>query len=183
MKGSAILLMATLIVTACTRIEPNPVREYLALDRLEPNIRSPKRTQAFINLYNQLKEVSVDEQISRTYAEKIFFSDTVVTIHDRQSLLRYLKQTQDNVDSIKFEALDVVENGKDSYVRWLMQTRFKIMGKSLDIESIGMSHLRFNEDDKIILHQDYWDSMQGFYQHIPIIGGLLRWIKSDLGNY
>jgi hypothetical protein len=94
-----------------------------------------------------------------------------------------LKQTQDNVDSIKFEALDVVENGKDSYVRWLMQTRFKIMGQSLDIESMGMSHLRFNEDDKIILHQDYWDSMQGFYQHIPILGGLLRWIKNDLGNY
>ena len=183
MKRSAMLLMATLIVTACTHVEPNPVQEYLGLARLEPDIQSHKRTQAFINLYNQLKEVSVDEQISRTYAEKIFFSDTVVTIHDRQSLLRYLKQTQDNVDSIKFEALDVVENGKDSYVRWLMQTRFKIMGQSLDIESIGMSHLRFNEDDKIILHQDYWDSMQGFYQHIPIIGGLLRWIKSDLGNY
>jgi hypothetical protein len=182
-KGSAILLIPTLIMTACTHIEPNPVQEYLALAWLEPDIQTYKRTQAFINLYNQLKEVSVDEQISRTYAEKFFFSDTVVTIHNRQSLLRYLKQTQHNVDSIKFKALDVVENGKDSYVRWLMQTRFKIMGQSLDIESIGMSHLRFNEDDKIILHQDYWDSMQGFYQHIPIIGGLLRWIKSDLGNY
>lgn len=183
MKGSAILLMATLMVTACTHVEPNPVQEYLDLVRLEPGIKSHKRIQAFINLYNQLKEVSVDEQIPRVYAEKIFFSDTVVTIHDRQNLLRYLKQTQHNVDSIKFEALDVVENGKDSYVRWLMQTRFKVLGQSLDIESIGMSHLRFNEDDKIILHQDYWDSMQGFYQHIPIIGGLLRWIKSDLGKY
>jgi hypothetical protein len=71
-KRSAMLLLATLIVTACTHVEPNPVQEYLALGRLEPHIKSHKRTQAFINLYNQLKEVSVDEQISRTYAEKFF---------------------------------------------------------------------------------------------------------------
>jgi hypothetical protein len=46
-----------------------------------------------------------------------------------------------------------------------------------------MSHLRFNNEGKIILHQDYWDSMQGFYQHIPIIGGVLQWIKSGLEEY
>ena len=56
------------------------------------------------------------------------------------------------------------------------------MGQDIDIQSIGISHLRFNADNKIIVHQDYWDSMQGFYQHLPIIGGVLRWIKNGLYN-
>jgi hypothetical protein len=57
------------------------------------------------------------------------------------------------------------------------------MGQAIDIQSIGISHLRFNANNKIILHQDYWDSMQGFYQHLPIIGGVLRWIKNGLSTY
>jgi len=49
MKRSAMLLTATLIVNACSHVEPNPVQEYLALERLEPGVLHHKRTQAFIN--------------------------------------------------------------------------------------------------------------------------------------
>jgi len=118
-------------------------------------------------LYGQLDDGSIDKQIAETYAEKIYFNDTLVTIHDRQNLSKYLKHTQQELDSIKFEVLSVQDTGKDSYVRWLMQTKFKAMGQATDIQSIGISHLRFNADNKIILHQDYWESMQSFYNTCP----------------
>ena len=182
MNRSVFLLSITLIVDACSHIEPNPMEEYLVLAPAEPNAQSNKRIQAFIKLYNQLDDGTIDRQIAETYAEKIYFNDTLVTIHDRQNLSQYLKHTQQELDFIKFEVLSVQDYGKDSYVRWLMQTKFKAMGQAIDIQSIGISHLRFNADSKIIVHQDYWDSMQGYYEHLPIIGGVLRWIKNGLYN-
>lgn len=183
MNRSTLLLSITLIVAACSHVEPNPMQEYLVLAPAEPYAQSNKRIQAFIKLYDQLDDGSIDKQIAETYAEKIYFNDMLVTIHDRQNLSQYLKHTQQQLDSIKFEVLSVQDTGNDSYVRWLMQTRFKSIGQDIDIQSIGISHLRFNANNKIILHQDYWDSMQGFYQHLPIIGGVLRWIKNGLSNY
>ncbi len=177
------LVLCCLLVTACSHVESSSIQEYLALAPAEQDIQDNQRIQAFIKLYDQLESGAIDEQIAKTYADKIYFNDTLVTIHDRQNLLKYLKQTQQNIDTMKFEVLSVQDNGKDAYVRWLMKTRFKLIGQDVDSQSIGLSHLRFNADNQIIMHQDYWDSMQGFYQHLPIIGGVLRWIKSSASNY
>jgi hypothetical protein len=159
------------------------MQEYLVLAPDEPDAKSNKRIQAFTKLYDQLDGGSIDKQIAETYAEKIYFNDTLVTIHDRQNLLKYLKHTQHQLDSIKFEVLGVHDSGNHSYVRWMMQTKFKAIGQAIGIRSIGISHLRFNADNKIIVHQGYWDSMQGFYEHLPLIGGVLRWIRNGLSNY
>jgi hypothetical protein len=177
------LVLCSLIVTACSHVESNSIQEYLVLAPAEEDVQTNKRIQAFIKLYDQLDDGSIDQQIAETYAERIYFNDTLVTINDRQNLLHYLKHAQQQLDAIKFKVLSVQDKGKDAYVRWLMQTRFKLIGQDIDSQSIGISHLRFNADDKIILHQDYWDSMQGFYQHLPLIGGVLRWIKNGLSNY
>jgi hypothetical protein len=182
MNRSVPLLSITLIVAACSHVEPNPMQEYLVLAPAEPDAKSNRRIQAFTKLYDQLDDGSIDKQLAETYAEKIYFNDTLVTIHDRQNLLKYMKHTQHQLDSIKFEVLGVHDSGNDSYVRWLMQTKFKAIGQAIDIQSIGITHLRFNADNKIIVHQDYWDSMQGFYEHLPLIGGVLRWIKNGLYN-
>ena len=170
------------MLNGCSQIEPNPIQDFLELAPAVSTVQSNTRIQAFIKLYDQLDRGYIDKQIADTYAEKIYFNDTLVTIHDRQNLLKYLKHTQQQLDSIKFEVLGVHDSGKDSYVRWLMETRFRTMGQEYDIQSIGISHLRFNEENKIIVHQDYWDSMQGFYQHLPVIGGILRWIKKNIAK-
>jgi SnoaL-like domain len=114
---------------------------------------------------------------------KIFFNDTLVTLHNRRELQKYFEHTQKNLDSMSFKILDLQETGYYVFIRWTMHTKFTVMGQSSNVQSIGMSHLRFNNEGKIILHQDYWDSMQGFYQHIPVIGGVLQWIKNGLQEY
>jgi hypothetical protein len=81
------------------------MEEYLVLAPAEPNAQSNKRIQAFIKLYDQLDDGSIDKQIAETYAEKIYFNDTLVTIHDRQNLSQYLKHTQLQLESIKFQVL------------------------------------------------------------------------------
>ena len=43
-----------------------------------------------------------------------------------------------------------------------------------------MSHIRFDREGKVVLHQDYWGSATGSYQHLPVVGRLINWVKSRL---
>lgn len=183
MKSSMIPILIALALGGCGRIEPEPLAEYLALAPAGIEATLNKRSQAFIDLYNHLEDDSIDERITKTYAEKLYFNDTLVTLHDRVQLIRYFKHTQKNLDAIEFKVLGIMDDGTDSYIRWLMKIRFSALGQTIDSQSIGITHLRFDAENKIKVHQDYWDSTQGLYQHLPVIGGLLRWIKSGFESY
>jgi hypothetical protein len=40
--------------------------------------------------------------------------------------------------------------------------------------------LRFDRAGRVVLHQDFWDPAAGFYEHLPVLGPVLRWIKSQI---
>jgi hypothetical protein len=45
--------------------------------------------------------------------------------------------------------------------------------KDNPIEVIGMSHVRFAPDGKIIFHTDYWDTSV-IFERAPVIGSIIR---------
>ena len=107
MKFLLPLLLTAIMLNGCSHVEQNPLQEYLALAPAEPGIKQNRRIQPLIKLYNHIKQVSLADQIAETYAEKLFFNDTIVTLHDRQDLLKYLQHTQQQLDSMRFEVLSV----------------------------------------------------------------------------
>jgi len=45
---------------------------------------------------------------------------------------------------------------------------------------VGMSEVGFASDGRVNLHIDHWDAAQQFYERLPLIGALLRIIRSRL---
>ena len=45
---------------------------------------------------------------------------------------------------------------------------------------MGISRIRINPTGQVILHQDYWDSGGNLFEHIPVVGWLIRRIKARL---
>jgi hypothetical protein len=41
----------------------------------------------------------------------------------------------------------------------------------------GGSHLRFGADARITEHRDYWDAAEELYEKLPVLGGLMRWLR------
>jgi hypothetical protein len=35
----------------------------------------------------------------------------------------------------------------------------------------------FNQDGKVVIHRDYWDAAEELYEKLPVVGGLMRWLK------
>jgi hypothetical protein len=42
----------------------------------------------------------------------------------------------------------------------------------------GGSHLLLAADGRIAEHRDYWDAAEELYEKLPLIGGLMRWLKA-----
>jgi hypothetical protein len=41
----------------------------------------------------------------------------------------------------------------------------------------GGTHLVFNDEGLVTLHRDYWDAAEELYEKLPLVGGLMRWLK------
>ena len=41
----------------------------------------------------------------------------------------------------------------------------------------GASHLELADDGRIAWHRDYWDPAEEVYEKLPLLGGLMRWLK------
>lgn len=134
--------------------------------------------QRFKAFFEHVTAESVRQKGPELYAENVWFNDTLKTLRGRQAVESYFLKTLDHVDSFGAVVDDVAVSGTDVYVRWTMDVRFK--GAKEPVRTIGMTLLRFDRDGRVVLHQDFWDSAAGFYEHLPVVGDLLRWIKSQI---
>jgi len=95
-------------------------------------------------------------------------------------LVAYMGKTSANVQSSSVQIVDVAKSDSDYYLRWVMEIEFVARKKQIKSRSIGMTQLRFNQAGKVVFHQDYWDTSNAFYQHLPVIGGLVKRVKNSM---
>lgn len=134
----------------------------------------------FIQAHADLKAPGMAESIESAYAEDLYFNDTLQTHTSRASLIEYLSATAEKVDYNRVQIQEIIPSGEDYYVRWTMQTGFTVFGRAVETESIGMSHIRLDEDGRINFHQDFWDNTEGFFRHLPVVGYLIGKTKQRL---
>lgn len=39
------------------------------------------------------------------------------------------------------------------------------------------SHLHWDAEGRTVMHRDYWDAAEELYEKLPLLGGLMRWLK------
>lgn len=134
----------------------------------------------FRSLLADFKAADFRERVAEVYADDVFFNDTLKTVRGVDALEDYLANSADAIDQGTVEFLDLISRDGSYYFRWLMTIRFKRFAGGEPQRSIGMSHIRFGTDGKVVLHQDFWDSSQGLFEHVPVLGWMLRRAKKRL---
>ncbi|MBT8142802.1 MAG: nuclear transport factor 2 family protein [Gammaproteobacteria bacterium] len=135
--------------------------------------------EKFQNVLGDFNDGMTEENLRSLYADDLYFNDTFVTITTIDELVEYLLKTAGNATTT-VKMLDVSKSETDYYLRWSMDIEFVARGKAIRSRSIGMTQVRFNEQGKVIFHQDYWDSANAFYQHLPVVGGLVQRVRNSL---
>ena len=67
------------------------------------------------------------------------------------------------------------ENEGQAYMRWTF--KYRVQGKGALLSVDGASWMVFGIDGRVVSHVDHWDAAQGLYEHLPVIGWVLRSIR------
>lgn len=138
------------------------------------------RLQRFVDFFNGLTKDGLDK-ITQIYAPDIHFIDPVHEIHGISALKHYLAHGYERLSFAEFVPQQGCIVSQQGFLSWQMQLQHPAIAKGKLITVKGCSELRF-KDEKIIYHRDYYDLTEMVYQHLPLISGVTKFIKSKMAS-
>ncbi|CAN5156585.1 nuclear transport factor 2 family protein [soil metagenome] len=112
------------------------------------------------------------------YTDGAFFKDPFNEVTGLPAVQRIVAHMFSALDAPRFQVLSAMVDGDQCFLTW--DFLFRMKGQARERRIHGSSHLRFAADGRIDYHRDYWDAAAEFYEKLPLLGALLRWIKQRL---
>lgn len=151
----------------------------LALNEFQgTNDVADQSIEEFSAFLSNLGAADSAQRAAQLYAPTLHFSDSLMHTRDRDDVVTHFQGLVDAETQVQVQMLQTLVFGPDVYLVWSMQSQFTPVRKTVTSDSIGITHLRFNQQGQVIMHQDFWDTGQGFYQHVPVLGRVIRSINN-----
>jgi hypothetical protein len=132
--------------------------------------------QQVVDFYEQLSPERV-AQMAELYTEAAYFKDPFNEVHslaDIQAIFEHMYRT---LAKPRFVITERIVQGTQCFLVWEFQFQFLNFRKG-ELQAVrGGSHLRFAPDGRVSYHRDYWDAAEELYEKLPVVGGLMRWMK------
>ena len=144
-----------------------------------PDIVSSK---LILNLKRHFEEFSVDSlsDLDAIYTQDIEFLDPVHKVEGILSLKHYLKKMAENLTHYKISYIDQLVGDNTAYLTWEMEYANSKLGGGEILTIRGITHLKFTK--RIYYHEDCYDLGALVYEHVPVLGGITRSLKSRLAD-
>ena len=118
-------------------------------------------------------------RVADIYAPDAYFKDPFNEVRGVKAI--------EGIYSHMFEALttprfivtsQVVDADKHAcFLIWDFKFYLKNYNTTTEQTIRGGSHLMLDESGKITSHRDYWDAAEELYEKLPVVGGVMRWLK------
>jgi steroid Delta-isomerase len=133
--------------------------------------------ERYAQFYETLTRDSLKE-LDRYFAKDARFKDPFNDVTGLDKIRLVFEDMFKTIGQPQFKVVDMGwSNAGDGSAFMLWTFKYRIRGRGLPVTVNGMSAMMFNTDGRIRSHIDYWDAAQGLYEHLPVIGAVLRWIR------
>jgi ketosteroid isomerase-like protein len=151
-----------------------------AMPMTVPGTGRPERVR---HIFNALTVDHLD-LLDGFYDAHVVFEDPLTHVEGLEALRRYYGGLYRHVESIRFEFEELVEQGDTVIGLWVMHLQASGLRKGETIELPGVSHLRFDpRTDRVVQHRDYFDMGAFVYEHIPVLGAMVRLVNRKLREH
>ena len=110
------------------------------------------------------------------YAPQAYFKDPFNEVQGSVAIARIFEHMFVQVQAPSFIVREAVAQGDDAFLTWDFVFRSGRLGRGEQVIR-GASHLKFDADGRVKYHRDYWDAAEELYEKIPLLGGLMRFVK------
>jgi steroid delta-isomerase len=135
------------------------------------------KAAAYASYFKRIAPGNLDE-LRDLCAVDVRFRDPFNDVRGQDQIVRIFSKMFEEVAEPTFEVVDNALSGSNSYLRWVLRFKSKKNGKSFSIE--GMTEVHFDQSGKVAAHLDHWDAASQLYEHVPLLGGVLRIIRRRL---
>lgn len=135
--------------------------------------------EQFKSTYENMNASNI-ESIEQLYADEIQFTDPFHCITGLDALKTYFEELYQNVESVQFKFGDCLNQNNCFFIEWHMTVRHPKLNKAQPIEVPGATLFKVNETEKVIYHRDYFDAGVMLYEHIPLLGRIIKWVKQKI---
>ena len=132
--------------------------------------------ELYIRLFEELS-IEQLEGIEDFVSVDIKFKDPFNELSGLDAFRRLLVKTLNEVKGLKFEVTHRAWTEDILFLRWSFQGEVR----GLNYWKVeGMSEINFDERGLVCRHVDHWDAAGQFYEKLPLIGTIIRIIRSRL---
>lgn len=131
-----------------------------------------------IKAYQSLNPEDLFE-VGTLYAPDICFEDPTHGIQGKAALMKYFAKMFRNLRNCEFKFHQSITNGTDIFLSWTMLLSHPTIKKGQTIRIEGASYLK-TRHGKIYYHRDYFDMGALLYEHLPIMGRVIHYLKERL---
>ncbi|MFC3033803.1 nuclear transport factor 2 family protein [Pseudoalteromonas fenneropenaei] len=139
-----------------------------------------ERVERFVTLYNQLNRENL-ATLAQIYSDSIEFRDPLHRIVGLNALHEYFSAMYENTQSVQFTLNDSTDAGDKAFIYWQMRFSHKRLRRGQPIVVEGHSQLYF-AGDKVCYHRDYFDVGSMLYEHLPLLGCVVRKLKARVAQ-
>ena len=131
--------------------------------------------EGFVATYQKLNNSNLNK-LADIYHQDITFRDPLHQIQGVDNLTNYFEHLYENLISSEFVLISHIDKGSEAAIYWQMHLRHKKINSGNTITVEGHSLLR-RQDNRVIYHRDYFDIGSMIYEHLPVLGWIIRLIK------
>ena len=115
-------------------------------------------------------------RLHEVYAADVRFKDPFNDVQGIAAVQQVFSHMFLALDEPRFVVRDIIVQGDACFLTWDFIFRFKRFSRELQTIR-GGSHVELDAQGRIALHRDYWDAAEELYEKLPVVGGLMRWLK------
>lgn len=136
------------------------------------------RARKVADFYESLSPATLP-RVYQIYANNARFIDPFNDVTGAEAIHGIFKHMFAALQAPRFSVVSSLTEGDQCVLLWNFDARRS--GKGVHIH--GASHLRFDAQGRVAWHRDYWDPAREIYEALPLLGGLLRWLRRQLASH
>lgn len=115
--------------------------------------------------------------LGRLYAADARFKDPFNEVQGLPAIRAIFEHMFVALEQPRFVVTGRVVQEQQCFLTWEFLFAFRNFHKGTTQTVLGASHLVFDDQGLVTLHRDYWDAAEELYEKLPVVGGLMRWLK------
>lgn len=134
----------------------------------------------FKQYYQAFDQHSID-RLDNIYAQEIVFSDPLHQLYGLDEVKAYFSAMCKGLTHCHFEFLQETVTQDNAWFKWIMHYQHPKLRKGALLKLKGASFIGYSQEKQhITAHEDFYDMGNMLYEHTPVLGSGVRWLKQQL---